>query len=285
MNNYNNQADIDQKNSTFWDELCGTQLAKSLGVVDSSQESLAKFDSFYLNYYPYLKKYLCLDELNGKNVLEVGLGYGTVSQLLALSGATYHGLDIAPNAVGMVNHRLQQHHLEGDVRVNSMLTCPFPDDYFDYVFSIGCFHHTGDMQACVNQTRRILKPGGKAIIMVYNQFSLRQWMCWPRLTVKNLLLQLTQKHNKKSNESQRKAYDCSASGSGAPETEFFSITELQTIFSKYNAIHVTRENMDEKVITLKLGKIPLVRFGNRAQYLDSRLTRQLGLDLYIEAIK
>lgn len=90
----NLQKDIDSKNADFWQELCGTQLAQKLGVVDSQPESLAKFDKYYLDFYPYLKKYLHLDQLKSKNVLEVGLGYGTVSQLLGLAGANYHGLNI-----------------------------------------------------------------------------------------------------------------------------------------------------------------------------------------------
>lgn len=42
-------------------------MATQLGVVDVSHESLAKFDNFYLGYYPYLlNKYLWLNEIKGK---------------------------------------------------------------------------------------------------------------------------------------------------------------------------------------------------------------------------
>lgn len=267
------QEEIDQKNQEFWNELCGTGLAKQLGVVDSSPESLAKFDRFYFDYYPYLQKYFTLDELKGKNVLEVGLGYGTVSQLLALTDANYHGLDIAANAVAMAKHRLQQTNKTGDVRVGSMLACPFPDHYFDYVFSIGCFHHTGDLQACVDQTYRVLKKGGKAVIMVYNKFSLRQWLKWPILTAKNYGFQLLSKKSNTVTESQRKAYDASAANEGAPETEFFSVQDIERICKNFASIKITRENFDE------------YRFGKRIHRLDSKLVRFLGLDLYIEVVK
>lgn len=239
------QEQTDTNNKAFWNELCGTQLAKQLGVVDASVDSLAKFDNFYLDYYPYLKNYLMLDEIKNKKVLEVGLGYGTVSQQLALSGAHYYGLDIAEKVVAMASHRLTQHQLEGDVRMGSMLECPFPDNYFDYVISIGCFHHTGDMRRCVAETARVLKPGGKA---------------------------------------QRKAYDASSDNKGAPETEFFSKKEIQQIFSTFQSVTVNCENFDD-YFGIKIGKIPLFRLGKRLSYLESQWARKLGLDLYIQATK
>ncbi|GGI80070.1 class I SAM-dependent methyltransferase [Legionella impletisoli] len=280
----NIQHQIDQKNRNFWNELCGTQLAKELGVVDSSQESLAKFDKFYNNYYPYLEKYLFLDEIKGKNVLEVGLGYGTVSQKLALAGANYHGLDIASNAVAMAAHRLSQHNLTGDIRTGSMIECPFNDNYFDYVISIGCFHHTGDFQACVDQTYRILKKGGKATIMVYNQYSLRQWMRWPKLTTKNLLLNVINKSSGLSTQKQREAYDASLSNEGAPETKFFSKREISEACKYFKAKKLTCENFDENV-QFKLGKLPIYRFDKRIECLNGFWARKFGLDLYIQLEK
>jgi hypothetical protein len=48
------QGQVSDKNSEFWDELCGSGLARYLGISDSSPESLKKFDDWYFNFYPYL---------------------------------------------------------------------------------------------------------------------------------------------------------------------------------------------------------------------------------------
>ena len=47
------QSDIahEEKNSEFWDELCGSHLAKSLGITDSSVISLKKFDTWYYDFW------------------------------------------------------------------------------------------------------------------------------------------------------------------------------------------------------------------------------------------
>ena len=49
------QPALDDRNAAFWDELCGTSLARSLGINDASAESLRRFDDAYLGHYPYLE--------------------------------------------------------------------------------------------------------------------------------------------------------------------------------------------------------------------------------------
>ena len=48
------QEAIDAENARFWDELCGSSLARNVGVNDASAESLRRFDAAYLAHYPYL---------------------------------------------------------------------------------------------------------------------------------------------------------------------------------------------------------------------------------------
>ena len=49
---------LDDRNAAFWDELCGSSLARSIGITDASAESLARFDAAYMGHYPYLPQYL-----------------------------------------------------------------------------------------------------------------------------------------------------------------------------------------------------------------------------------
>ena len=106
--NESSMSDIDQANIAFWDELCGTHLADVLGITDALPASLKRFDDWFFDFYPYLFDHVRLSELAGTDVLEVGLGYGSVSQKIAESGARFCGLDIAPGPVEMVRHRLRQ---------------------------------------------------------------------------------------------------------------------------------------------------------------------------------
>ena len=82
------QQQIDRENSAFWNELCGTIEARKLGITDSSKESLAKFDAWYLGFYPYLLPIVQPERMKGRKVLEIGLGYGTLGQQLAAAKAS-----------------------------------------------------------------------------------------------------------------------------------------------------------------------------------------------------
>ena len=111
--------------------------------------SLKRFDDWYFAFYPYLFIHVPFDEFKGADVLEAGLGYGTVSQRIAEAGARYFGLDIAPGPVWMANHRLQQAGLPGQARQGSILATDFADQTFDFIVAIGCLHHTGDLPRAI----------------------------------------------------------------------------------------------------------------------------------------
>ena len=174
-------VDVSQRNAAFWDELCGSHLARQLGVRDASPGELARFDAAYLALYPYLLRYFQREHVEGRRVLEVGLGYGTLTEALARMGADYHGLDIAAGPVEMARHRLAG--VPGarpeQVQQGSVLELPFPDASFDLVASIGCLHHTGDLFGAIQEVRRVLRPGGRLVLMVYNRRSLRRLVAAP----------------------------------------------------------------------------------------------------------
>jgi 2-polyprenyl-3-methyl-5-hydroxy-6-metoxy-1,4-benzoquinol methylase len=280
---------IDKANIEFWNELCGSGLARHLGIKDHSRESITKFDQAYLKYYPYLLNHVKLADMFGKRVMEVGLGYGTLGQRIVEAGAEYVGLDIAEGPVKMMKHRLSIAGLHGTAIQGSVLDCPFRER-FDWLVSIGCFHHTGDIQRCVDETFRVLKRGGQATIMVYNKFSFRQWLCWPAETLRSLLFDLRlQKNLQGVSEEMRKRYDSNVSGVSAPETQFSSIRELRRVFRRFTEVRFYKENCDD----LTVPRVSLRHFGlsptghvliPRSGLLSS-VGKAFGTDIYIRVKK
>lgn len=270
------QRDLDDANKKFWEMLCGSALAKQLGISDRSVESLQRFDQAYLEYYPYLLNEVPVHTFSGRHVLEVGLGYGTLSALLAQSAGSYVGVDIAAAPVEMVNYRLRTRGLPESAVRASILNCPCADEVFDVVVAIGCFHHTGDLQRAVDESWRVLKPGGSAYVMVYNRFSYRQWMRWPVVTLRAAMNAAGPKKFR-STESQRRAYDATSSGQSAPETAFVSRHQLSEIFRAYSEIRMSKQNWGG--INAKG-----VRLVPRRPFL-SIVGRVCGLDIYLHARK
>jgi SAM-dependent methyltransferase len=278
------ETEIDRRNRQFWDEPCGSVFAKNLGIEDTSEISLREFDRNYFKFYPYLVKHLRPEEMKGKRVLEVGLGYGTVGQFLATQGADFHGLDIAEGPVRMMNARLGALGLEETAVQGNMLDCPFPAESFDFLVSIGCFHHTGDMQRCIDETHRILRPGGTAIVMVYNRFSFRQWKKWPLETFRQFRVdgQYSPAHGEvapgEAIVKEHSGYDVNHAGEAAPETVFTSVSQLAQMFSQFSDFRCWKENCDDVTFCGKL-------IWPRKWILLQFLAPMLGLDLYARAVK
>jgi SAM-dependent methyltransferase len=259
------QVELDRQNATFWSELCGSGLARSLGITGNEPGALERFDDEYFGLYPYLKSYVDRVDLASRDVLEIGLGYGTLGQYIAECGGVYHGLDIAPSPVEMMRHRLRLLGLDGDdgVLQGSALEIPWPDATFDAVYSIGCLHHTGDLLRAVGEVHRVLKPGGTAVVMLYNKHSARRLRAgiraWPAAAI-------------------RGSYDQNVEGEPAPHTDFTSRREARLLFRAFSRMRIDAQNFDH--LSLR-GRTLLTR----EQVLRTPLPRALGLDLYIVAEK
>lgn len=266
------QAQIDVQNQTFWDELCGTSLAKSLGISASSPENLRKFDAAYMGLYPYLAGYVDSEALAGRAVLEVGLGYGTLGQALAAKGAQYFGIDIATGPVTMMRHRMRMlGQPEHQIEQGSVLELPHAEARFDFVYSVGVLHHTGNLPRAIEQVYRVLRPGGKAIIMLYNRHSFRQF-----LLASKRRSQSNSDHTFKQNV--RAAYDSNSKGEAAPHTDYVTRTEVRYLFKQFAQVRIDTQNFDD--YSLLDGRL----FVSRKHFLNN-LARLVGLDLYIVAQK
>lgn len=269
-------ATSDTKNAIFWNEPCGSAAARALGVTDASQASLARYDAWYFAFYPYLNRHISFHAFAGKRVLEVGLGYGTISQRLAQAGAEYYGLDIAEAPVTMVRHRLRQVGRGGTVRQGSILECPWPDGFFDHVVAIGCYHHTGNLSRAISETRRVLKPGGGASIMVYNGYSYRRWLRFPAATMRALLAENAGREAPVASTAERAAYDINSEGNAAPVTDFVSARQLRRLMASWSEITIKRENFGvPRRHSMMVSRNLLLR----------TLAPWCGLDLYCRAVK
>jgi SAM-dependent methyltransferase len=280
MTTSTDQQTIDERNSAFWDELCGTHFAQSLGITDRSPESLRRFDSAYMDLYPYLSAQLPPATGSSASVLEIGLGYGTVSQRLAEAGFSYHGLDIADGPVEMVRGRLRLlgiDHADDRVVRGSALEIPHPDETFDHVVTIGCLHHTGNLPLAVREVHRVLRPGGTAMVMLYNRHSWRQLvMRWQALRRRWDGTKVDE------DEAARAAYDADSAGGAAPETVFVTARQVRDeLFAGFGDVRIERHNFDPTYLGTWLGKPVWV---TREQALPT-VARVMGLDLYIQATK
>ena len=270
-------AALDEKNARFWDELCGSEVATWLGITDSSPASLKRFDDWFFGHYPYLPLLIPFHDLQDKDVLEVGLGYGSVAQRLAEWSRSYTGLDVAPGPVAMANDRLRQLGRGPTAQQGSILAAPFKDGRFDVIVTIGCLHHTGDLAGGIDECWRMLKPGGRLIAMVYNAYSFRRWHDAPRATAG---LWWRERFGYRgvldTRPKDRGIYDANMAGEVAPHLDVVSVASLRRMCRRFASFRAIRQNITTDW--------PFRR-RTRDALLLTCWPRIGGLDIYMTAIK
>jgi ubiquinone/menaquinone biosynthesis C-methylase UbiE len=107
----------------------------------------------------------------GLRVLEIGCGLGTDGAQFARAGADYVGIDLTEAAVDLARKRFELSDLPGTFSTADAEKLDFEDNSFDLVYSHGVLHHTPDTEAAVSEVHRVLKPGGRAVVMLYHRGS------------------------------------------------------------------------------------------------------------------
>jgi len=117
--------------------------------------------------------------LVGKRVLEVGCGTGGHSALFARHGARVTAVDLTPSRVEATAAKFALLGTDADgcrALQADAEALPFADAAFDIVYSNGVLHHTNDTGKALDEVYRVLKPGGRAVIMLYCKSSWHYWI-------------------------------------------------------------------------------------------------------------
>ena len=167
-----------ERNRSWWSSLPMTYVDwESHQRTPETAEDFARVDRFYFGTNPYIEQHLDFTALKEQRVLEVGCGAGSAACRLASAGAEVTAVDLTKEAVQLT----QAHAAMASVTVDA-LQCDaehlegLANDSFDFVYSWGVMHHSSKPEACFAQAARVLKPGGRGLIMVYHKHSLRYWL-------------------------------------------------------------------------------------------------------------
>jgi SAM-dependent methyltransferase len=126
--------------------------------------------------YPGYIELMPVDAADGLVVVDYGCGPG--NDLVGFSEfsktAKLIGIDVSPTALATSKKRLELHGksvelIQIEEKKNHI---PLESESVDMVHSSGVLHHASNLGAALNEIHRILKPGGKLQVMVYNYDSL-----------------------------------------------------------------------------------------------------------------
>jgi SAM-dependent methyltransferase len=105
----------------------------------------------------------------------MGCGTGQYALWYAMQGAgEVTGIDLSDGSLAVANERKEESGItNATFRKMDILNCDLPDNTFDYSFSVGVLHHTGDPLKGFRHLVRVTKPGGIVVVSLYNSFSRR----------------------------------------------------------------------------------------------------------------
>jgi ubiquinone/menaquinone biosynthesis C-methylase UbiE len=112
-----------------------------------------------------------------KHLLEVGCGLGYDSLEFLKRGVKVTASDLTSKAIELTRRHFE---IEGvnaeDVCTANVLDMPFDDNMFDAVWANGVLHATGDTVQAIQEVKRVLKHGGRAIVSHF--YRKPSWMYW-----------------------------------------------------------------------------------------------------------
>lgn len=189
----------------------------------------------------------------GRSVLEIGCGIGLDSFRMARRGLAVTAVDLTEVGVETARSRFQRCGLAGEFRVADAENLPFEADRFDHVYSFGVLHHAADTARTIDEVHRVLKPGGEALVMLYNRHSLNEFMH-----------RLTRIPFEERDEL-------------CPVVRRFTVSEVRALFRRYASVSV------ERAYAFGEGYGPALRYTPR--FLYDFLSRTVGWHLMIRARK
>jgi ubiquinone/menaquinone biosynthesis C-methylase UbiE len=145
----------------------------------SAEESL-KYLEWRAEEYPLFHEHMRLwGEHDQETILDYGCGPGNdlVGFLAHTTAKRVIGIDISAKALELAAQRLALHHFDLNrfklIRINdSMPYIPLRENSIDYIYCEGVLHHVSFPLNILHEFQRVLKPGGRGNIMVYNRNSL-----------------------------------------------------------------------------------------------------------------
>ena len=237
----------------------------------------------------------------GLKVLEIGCGLGTDGAQFAKAGADYTGVDLTDAAVTLARKRFEVSELEGKFQTADAENLQFESESFDLVYSHGVLHHTPDPPQAVKEIWRVLRPGGRAVVMLYHRDSYNYRVnisllrrAGARLLKSESGIRLVQRLTGEPLESLREHarllqageenylqpdefLNQNTDGAGNPLARVYSRAEARELFKAFSTVRLQTFFLNKRWLPL-VGKI-------LSRETESRLAERWGWHLWIYATK
>jgi ubiquinone/menaquinone biosynthesis C-methylase UbiE len=293
-----NNADLKERVREFWQEHpCGTKFSDA---AMGSHEFFERVEAHRYEKEWHIPAAANFAATRGLKVLEIGCGMGTDGAQFARAGAEYTGIDLTDAAIELARQRFALSGLKGDFRVSDAERLDFPNESFDLIYSHGVLHHTPDIEAAVREIHRVLKPGGRALVMLYHRGSYNYRVgirvlrragagllkseggikIVHRLTgepIDSLREHAASLRNANGDFSSAELLNQSTDGAGNPLARVYSRREARDLFKDFREVELRAYFLNKRFIPLVGNLLP--------RSIESALASRWGWHLWIYATK
>jgi SAM-dependent methyltransferase len=220
-----------------------------------------ELEAYRFDKLDYLPRVVDFTGYRGTKLLEVGCGVGLDLARFARGGANVTGIDLAAVSIDLARKNFAFQRAKGNLQVMDGECLEFDDDSFDVVYAHGVLQYTANIEKMIAEIRRVLKPGGEAILMVYNRYSWLNFMS--------------------------KLFGVKLEHEDAPVLNRFSIRQFRNMLSGFSRVEIIPERFPVPT-RLHHGLKAAVYNGvfvASFNMLPKRLVRPLGWHLMAKAIK
>ena len=233
---------------SYWNEhTLGLQYASDPTLEPGTPEFFAHIQPWMNPYkFPWIMERIERESrlLRGKHLLEVGCGMGFDSLEFLKRGVRVTATDLTENAVRLARRHFEIAGVRAEaVQVDNALALSFPDETFDAVWANGVLHATSDTRRAIQEVRRVLKPGGRAIISHF--YRRPSWM-W---TLHRLGREPIEAHEQ-----------------DPPVNEFYTDEEILGMFVGFEVVESVREHHRALPVAKRGVKAALYHWGFRPAY-------------------
>ena len=163
-----------------------TKLTYSTEPTDKEKFTRAndRMYSFFAGVYDFVVKVLpvwknwlnhALPHIQGPKVLETSFGTGYLLTKYADKFDTY-GIDYNEKFVTMATEKLQKKNISATLQKADIEDLPFDDETFDCIINTMAFTGYPNGEKAMAEIHRVLKPGGKFILVDIDYPTNRNWL-------------------------------------------------------------------------------------------------------------
>ncbi len=158
-----------EKIRQYWNEhIHDLELAKHPVGSKGFFQDLDEYRFDKLRYLPHVVDFQAYAD---RKILEVGCGVGIDLIRFAKAGAQVTGIDLAEQSVGLARQYFEHEEVAGSLQLGNGEELEFADNSFDMVYAHGVIQYTSNPKKMVDELRRVVKPDGQVVMMVYNRIS------------------------------------------------------------------------------------------------------------------